>query len=169
HPSGDLLDGNRDGIPGDDYVTTFTVTPSPGVVIGIPDFMRGPGQPVNVPATATGLPLSVSDGSNVTSISLTLRYDPNLLTITDAAPAPGTPAGASVPSSAATPGVVMLTFTSPTPLGAGARDFVTLTASVPSTAVYAAKEVLDISGLTVNGGAIPAQDDDGVHVVGFFG
>jgi autotransporter-associated beta strand protein len=168
HPSGDLLDGNRDGVPGDDYVTTFTAAPA-AVVVSVPDFMRGPGQAVNVPATATGLPLRISDGSGVTSISLTLRYDPNLLAITDAAPAPGTPAGSTVSLNPTTPGLAVLSFFSPTPLGTGARDFLTLTANVPTSAVYASKEVLDISGLSINSGAIAGTDDDGVHVVGYFG
>ena len=89
---GVLLDGNGDGTPGDDFTFTFTVDPpAPAtVVVGIPDFARGPGQPVDVPA-GTGstpanndLPLRLSDGSGVTSVSLTLRYDPALLHITGA-------------------------------------------------------------------------------------
>ena len=55
--SGGLLDGNGDGTTGDNYTTTFTVAPSSARVVAIPDFARGPGQPVNVPATGTGLPL----------------------------------------------------------------------------------------------------------------
>jgi hypothetical protein len=36
--SGFPLDGNRDGTPGGDHVTTFIVDPSPAVTVGVPDF-----------------------------------------------------------------------------------------------------------------------------------
>ena len=71
-----LLDGNNDGNPGDAYTTTFIVAPSSAVVVGIPDFARGPGQSVNVPATGNGLPLTINNGTGVTSISLTVAYNP---------------------------------------------------------------------------------------------
>ena len=61
-PAGELIDGNRDGVAGGDYVTSFTVTPSP-LVLSVPDFARGPGQAVNVPATGVGIPIRLSDGS----------------------------------------------------------------------------------------------------------
>ena len=50
--TGALLDGNGDGVPGDNLVSTFTVNPLPSnaVVVSIPDFARGYGQTVNVPA-----------------------------------------------------------------------------------------------------------------------
>src|SRR5262249_54737799 len=41
------LDGNGDGTPGDNYVTTFTIAALP-VVVGVPDFSRGPNASQNV-------------------------------------------------------------------------------------------------------------------------
>ncbi len=89
-----LLDGNADGTPGGDYVTTFVVDNQPNsVTVTLPDFARGAGQLVNVPNTdpandtfTTGLPLrlynSDSSGSQtITSVSLTLKYDPSLLSV----------------------------------------------------------------------------------------
>ena len=38
---------------------------------------------------------------------------------------------------------------------------------MPDNAPYAAKHVLNLTNLTVNGTA--ARDDDGIHVVGYFG
>src|SRR5262249_22172894 len=124
-----------------------------------------------VPASAAGLPLRLSDGSGVTSVSLTLAYNPQLLAVTAAAPAPGMPAGSTVNLDTSTPGQAVITFTSPTPLPAGDIDFVTLTAQVPDAAAafYTTKGLLDLSGIQINGGAIPALDDDGVEVVGYFG
>ena len=70
--TGALLDGNGDGTPGDNHVTTFTVSPLPSnaVVVSIPDFTRGYGQPVNVPASSTtGLPITLSTGQNVSGVT----------------------------------------------------------------------------------------------------
>jgi hypothetical protein len=170
-PAGALLDGNGDGTPGDDYTTIFTVAPSSAVVVGVRDFMRGPGQFVNVPAGATGLPLHLSDGSGVTSVSLTLAYNPQYLTISAAAVGPNVPAGATATLDTSTPGQALISFTSPTPLPAGAIDFVTLTAQVPNAAgtAYTAKHLLDIGNVLVNNGSLAARDDDGLHLLGYLG
>jgi hypothetical protein len=63
----------------------------------------------------------------------------------------------------------VLTFTSPTALSPGVVEFVRLTAVVPSSAPYGAQHLLDITNLQVNGGAIAARDDDGLHLVGYLG
>lgn len=167
--TGGLLDGDADGTPGGDYVTTFTVSGSSAVVVSIPDFTRGAGQPVDVPATSTGLPLRLSDGDGVTDVTLTLLYDPDLLELTAADVGSGVPAGATVYLEILTPGVATLTFSSPTALSAGAIDFVVLTAEVPDTAPYAAKHVLDLTDITINGGTLSAVDNDGLHVAAYFG
>ncbi len=44
------LDGNQDGAAGCNYVQTFNVTAS-GALLSIPDIARGPGQPVDQPAS----------------------------------------------------------------------------------------------------------------------
>ena len=82
--TGALLDGNGDGTPGDNLTYTFTVNPLPSnaVVVSIPNFTRGYGQPVNVPASSTsGLPITLSTGENVSGVDLTLLYNPALLTL----------------------------------------------------------------------------------------
>src|SRR5262249_11636090 len=85
--SGALLDGNHDGINGDNYVTTFTVASSSAVAVTVPDFARGPDgtDVINVPNTSSnGIPITLSNGAGVTSGTLTLKYDPTLLSITAA-------------------------------------------------------------------------------------
>ena len=75
--SGNLLDGNAAAPRATTTSTTFTVAPSSARVLALPDFARGPGQPVVIPAaTGTGLPLTISDGTGVTSISLSVTYNP---------------------------------------------------------------------------------------------
>jgi hypothetical protein len=155
---GELLDGDGDGTPGDDFVSSFT--PPAGVVVSVRDLVRGPGQPAEVP-----LRLSVSAG--ITSVSLALRYDPALLTITGAALAPGLPTGATATLDTGTPGVALVTFHSPW-LPAGIEEFIRLKAAVPRDAGYALTHVLDLTDITING-AVPALDDDGLHVVAYFG
>ncbi len=159
--NGNLLDGDGDGTPGDDFVTTFVVSNPPNaVVVSLPDFARGPGQAVNGTDGTDGVPVKLlNEGSatvTVTSVTLNLAYDPNLLTV----------------SGAATPGLAVVTYSSPTGIVLGPNEsaiFATVTASVPSTAGYGAKEILDLQNIQINGGAISALDDAVVHVSGFLG
>ena len=65
-PLGKPLDGNNDGTTGDDYMGQFTVTSSGGRVVSIPDMARGASQSVNVPNTASGLPIRVDNAGGVT-------------------------------------------------------------------------------------------------------
>ncbi len=169
--SGALLDGNGDGLAGDDLTATFAVDSavSSRVVVSIVDFARGPGQAVDVPATGTGLPLRLSNGAGVLSVDLQIHYDPTLLTITGADVAAGMPADSIVTINLDTPGLAILTFSSPTTLPTGPVTFVNLSAQVPSGATYTSKEILDLSDLSLNEGQITAVDDDGIHAVGYFG
>ena len=80
-----LLDGDGNGVASD-MTSSFTVEApeAASVTVGISDFVRGPGQPVNLPAEADGLPVSISEGTNVRAIDLRISYDPALLQITGA-------------------------------------------------------------------------------------
>lgn len=169
---GTLLDGDANGVAGGDFVTTFTVDPPlPGAVtLSIPNLARGPQQTVNVPATATtGLPIFVSNGAGITSVSFQLKFDPSLLSVTGAAPASGMPAGTLVNMSTSVDGVATIQFTSPTPLPTGSTQLLNLQASVPSTAPYRSKSLLDFTNLVINGGSLAAIDDDAIQVVAYFG
>ncbi len=142
--TGALLDGNGDGTPGDNLTYTFTVDdpPSNAVIVGIPDFTRGYGQPVNMPATSdTGLPITLSTGENVSGVDLTLNYNPELLTLSGFT---STIAGASAVFNVTTPGTAIITVS-------GAGQFASsggtitlgdLTAAVPDDAPYGSKEIL---------------------------
>jgi hypothetical protein len=167
--SGKLLDGDRDGTPGGDYVTRFTQAGPQAVVLSLPDFSRGPGQAVHVPAMESGLPLTISDGSGVQSITLTLLYDPALLNVTGASIGADVPADASVNLNVSEPGQALLIFSAPTPLSGGAVQFVTLTADVPGTAAYNAAHVLALREIRVNDQSLAASGDDALHAVTYFG
>jgi hypothetical protein len=170
--AGLLLDGDANGVAGGDFVTTITVSPrNPNAVtLSLPNFARGPQQAVNIPANeTTGLPISFSNGSGITSATFELRYNPALLIITAATVAPGLPLGTNAILTFPATGVARIQFTSPTSLAAGVTRFVDLQVSVPSTAPYQEMQALDLSSIVLNGGAIAALDDDAVHVVAYFG
>lgn len=170
------LDGNGDGLAGDDFTSNFVLDPpSAARVISVPDFVRGPGQNVSVPADSNhGLPISISDGAGVRSLELTLSYDPTLLELTGAAVAAEAPEGSTTQLTIGAPGTAQISFASPTPLQAGAQTVVQLEASVPSVdpAIYGRTQVLDIHSVTIgDGGAVEFSsiDDDALHVASFFG
>ena len=82
------LDGNADGTvtAGDHFTRNFTVDPPAGnaVTVGIADFAHGTGQPINVSAAAgSGIPVTISQGTGVSSVSFTLNFNPSLLAISD--------------------------------------------------------------------------------------
>src|SRR5262249_1388462 len=78
--AGWMVDGNGNGIPGDDFGATFRVRRSVGVLSG-PDFARGPGQAINLPASnaAPGIPIQLTGGAGVNTLSFDLHFDPALL------------------------------------------------------------------------------------------
>jgi ELWxxDGT repeat protein len=175
--AGDLLDGDGNGTPGDNYTTTFTVAsrPANAIVVSLPDFVRGPGQPVNVPATSVGLPLNLSNGAGVKAVDLQIGYNPALLEITGATVSAVAPAGASVVLNTLTPGLAILSFYSTTALPAGNVTFVNLQATVPSAnanAIYTTKHLLDLQAVTISDGndnEFPVIDDDALHVCAYVG
>ena len=174
---GRALDGDDDGAAGGDAHRRFTVSaPAPGtVVVSIPDFSRGPGQSVKIPANAAGLPVNLSDGAGVESVSFTLTWDPSLLEVTGALAGRGVTSGDVVTFSPAdTPGTATVTIAinAADPLAAGAvRNFISIQARVPqaATARYGANQVIDLSDVVINDGAVSAVGDDAQHVLSYLG
>lgn len=164
-----LLDGDNNGLAGGDYVKSLVVAAPVGVVVGLPNIVRGPGQDVNIPVTAsTGIPISFSDGGGLTRASFSLRYDAELLNVTTASVAPGLPLGATVSIAFPQPGLATIEFRSPEPLRAGTTRFVEVQASVPTTSIYRQKYSIDIFDINL-GGVANGVDDDAVQVVAYFG
>jgi hypothetical protein len=164
-----LLDGNGDNVVGDDFVERFTVAPANPVRLSLPDFTRGPGQPVDVPATAAGLPLLLLSDGSVQRLAFEIQYDPALLTITGANPGSGLPAGVTLSSDTTTPGLLLVEIDSPAALAAGNLELLRLVADVPAGADYGAAHVLDIANVEVNGAALQGGDGDALHAVGYLG
>src|SRR5207248_2346721 len=97
-----LLDGDSNGVGGDNYTSTFLVItpPSNAVTVSVPDFARGPdiapsdsiNLVFNAAGTSTASPLSggipvalhIPAGDSVTSAVVTLQYNAGSLSIASA-------------------------------------------------------------------------------------
>ena len=172
------LDGDNNGQAGDAYRARFSVAAAPSVVLGLPDFMRGAGQAVDVPGTAQGLPVSITSTGGLRQLQFTLAYDPALLTVSAARAGSGLPAGSSVQMAqvAGADGRMLARVTVVLPAGAalaaGTVRVVDLVATVPAGAAYGAQQVLDLTVTQLDGvapAAGQALDDDALHVAGYFG
>jgi hypothetical protein len=183
--SGNLLDGDLNGVAGGDCERSFTVAPFNDRVLSLPDFARGPTQPINVfangtagrfasdettPIYASGLPISISDGMGVTSVDFTLVYDPAVLDITGVAPGLGVPEnGWSLAWSQPFAGGLHVMLSGNGALASGTQPLIVLAANVPVSAPYGAVEVLRFTDVQVNGGLIAARGDEAIHEAVYFG
>ncbi len=152
--SGNLLDGNGDLIPGDDFISTFTVANTGARVLSLHDFARGPGQHVddNPASPGSNLALSIDNASGVRSASFTLQYDPTLLRVNGATLAAGLPADWNIVITASNPaaGQLSVTVSGTTPLSGSGVPLVLINADVPTSAPYNALEVLKLGNVAVN-------------------
>ncbi|RDE49091.1 MAG: tandem-95 repeat protein, partial [Candidatus Accumulibacter meliphilus] len=169
HSIWSALDGDADGLAGDDCRRSFTVAAAPALKLSLPDFMRGPGQSVNVPAAGSKLPLTLFSSGNVRQLSFVVRYDPTLLLISSSAAGVALPADATLDFSGSLPGELRVHLSSLTAIAAGTVTLLDLVASVPTTAPYGAAQILDIDAVSVNGQALNGADDDALQVVGYLG
>ena len=178
HDAISALDGNDDGTPGDDYLTRFDFRSTGAGVLSLPDFMRGPGQPVDVPATGKLLPVTFNSPGGMRNMVFTVDYNPALLAITGASAAAGVPSGSEVRfetellNTGKQRARITVILPGQATLAAGATRLVELVANVPASARYGSKQVLDIQVASINGSAALAAavaDDDALHVVGYFG
>ncbi len=163
--SGVQLDGTNSGMPGNNYVATFTVAATPSVVLSIPDFARGPDGAANILLpnnTGSGIPITLSGAANLTDITFNLTFNPALLNIS------GTlngPSGTFTLQSNAG-GVANFAFQSSTPFS-GTITLGYLLAQVPNSAAssYKTKALLHLGNIVVinggsNGGSTAADSDD---------
>lgn len=167
------LDGNSDGTAGDDYEDSFTVGSDPVAVVYLPDFTRGAGQPVDVPATAEGLPIRISDGTGVDGLDFEIVFDPALLTITGYTIGADLPPGWVVNGNllGADDGVVRFSVygDGDTALAGTDLEIIVLTAEVPDAAGYRDSQVIRINDLSINDGEIASKADYAVHAAAYFG
>jgi hypothetical protein len=174
---GGFLDGKGTGTAGSgDYTTTFTVTAAAANddVVWVPATADGPGQLLNAPGNnqvGGGYPIYLNDSTgSVTNVTVTLHYNPALLTVTGVTGAHFALLGTS------TAGQAVLQYNGPTlPMGPQ-TPIGFLTASVPAGTTanpmpYRAKDLLTLTGLSVTGthGVVPAVADNALHLITYVG
>jgi len=168
-----LLDGNADGIAGDDFTTTLTIEPAAGVVLGIPDFTRGPGQEVDILSSGIGLPVVIEQAEGVTGVDFTINYDPSQLEIGAVLQAQMLPANwgvlSNLNSPSFVPGTLQISIFGVQPLADAATNLVSLTASIPDTAEFGATRIITIDGISVNTGQMVAAADRAVLQISYLG
>ena len=166
---GQLLDGNGDGVAGDDFVRSFVIQPPAGAIASIPDFTYGPGQAVNVPFDRVGLPITLSNGTGVNRVEFSLLYNPSLLRINAVARGDDLPPDGVITVDAPQPGVLNVVVVTKLGFAPLAVEVVRLAAEVPVDAPYRAAQSLYFTTLSLNQGALPVVPDDGVHVIAYLG
>src|SRR5262249_21202568 len=154
----------------------FTVASSTTPVLAVPSFARGPGQSV-VLGLSTGIPISISNATDVTQVSFHLTYDPTLLSIDssdaltlspDAIAAGLELASYSISNTDAHHSVLSATLSGGTGLTTTSADeLVAITASVPASAPYLNKAVLNMGSVYVN--SLPAAGVSGVQLAAYIG
>lgn len=180
---GDLLDGNADNTAGDDYFGNFVVNNAAGTrTLTMADFSRGPGQNVNLPAPATGAPITLSNGNGVYSVGpFAIKFDPTQLTVSNVTLAAGLPGdwNITVNLADAANGVVYVTAFGTTPLTAGPKQIAIVHSAVPGSATYGKASKVRIVGVdnvgnevaqvNVNGNTVPTIGDNAVHSGNYVG
>lgn len=167
---GEWLDGDRDEIPGGDFVETFTVDAAPDVLVGLPSFARGPGEVVNVSVTTTaGIPLAFESTGEVTSLRLIASYDTALLDVYGIDLAAGLPADATLTVQDEGSGRLVIEVTSATPLPAGHLTLAHLRGAVPSDAPAGGEALITVDEVEANGGLVSAGGFAAVQVAARLG
>jgi hypothetical protein len=148
--------------------TTFAypVSAPTNPVVGIPDFARGPGM-VDTAGFhfANGIPLTITNGSGLTTFTTTITYNPadfNVSGVTT--PLSGySISGLTIDNVG---GSVTFTVSGGAALGSGAATLANIQYTIPTTAVYAAKEALRLTNVSSN---ITVIADDAVHIAAYAG
>jgi hypothetical protein len=165
------------------YNGTFTITSLPGGSTGTTFTYADTNTNLansggGTAALARGIPISLSGPtSGVTSGTFTLTYSASDLAISGAVVDPNLAVsyGAALSLDASsTPGNAIIDFSTTTPLPSASSTPILLggiTATVPSTAYYKAKDLLHFSSVSLNTatGSVPTIGSDALHLVTFAG
>lgn len=166
-PLGDLLDGNGDGVSGDDFVHSFVIAAATAPTLRLPHVARGPGQNIDLRGSG-GLPVTLTNANGTTHIAATVAFDAATLDVTDVTLAPGVPADWSLQFTRPAPDRVAVTAGGRTPLPAGDAELFVVRSRVPSSAVLGTSRPLRITDIVRNGSE-PLAAALAAQVVAFFG
>jgi PKD repeat protein len=155
------LDGNRDGRPGDDYLTTFEIEPE----------RQARATPAR-PDVPTQVPLVIEGAQGLTALLLRVGFDPGVMTIKAVSGGRDLPAGSSVTHQPAADGSGhLVAVNTPVPLGEGRLHLVDLDASLKASVPPGTRSSIDVELFDLapkapaKAAAMPGQPVD-VSVVG---
>jgi hypothetical protein len=173
NPGAGFLDGLDSGVAGSgDFTATFTVSASHADVVWVPATADGPGQALSAPGqnqANLGYPIYLKDSTGtVTSVLVTLNYNPALLSATGVSGAGLTLLGSS------TPGKAILQYSGPALKAGSQAPIGYLLASVSagtstSPVPYRAEDLLHLTNVSLNGGGVPVVAGDALHLVAYVG
>ena len=167
--SGELLDGDFDGIAGDNFVTQFTVEEREQRVLSLDDFSLGI-EPINSPLGNDNITVSLNDGAEVTTVDFTLTYDAELLTIEDIILNEAIGEDWTITTEELTnPGTAIVSLTGTTPLDSGKIDLVELQAIAPETATNGASGIVTLEDVSLNNGELTAIADSAYQKIAYLG
>ncbi|MDJ0649928.1 MAG: hypothetical protein QNJ60_14635 [Xenococcaceae cyanobacterium MO_188.B19] len=162
--AGELLDGDNDGIEGDNFVLEFEVGSNQKRIVAIDDISRGIGQSIANPKTEEGLIISLDNGAQVTKIDLSLTYDSAVLDLNNIILDPDIPSDWTISSSNINDnsGTAEVSLQGTTALDPGAVDILQLEGIVKTDAEYGDSNLLRLENISLNQGNIEVIADDGL-------
>ncbi|MCA9248491.1 MAG: hypothetical protein KDA42_15305, partial [Planctomycetales bacterium] len=165
--NGNLLDGNDDGIAGDDFVFPFAVAASADPLLSLPHVVRGPNQAIALDG-APGIPLTIGDGAGVTSIDFVLLFNPATFDLDSAALTNDIPPGWTI-SVDEVPGAGVATIVAEGSQTLPAGEFTPLRILGAAAGPRGTTGLLEIVDPIINGGAISARIQNSFQTSSFFG
>lgn len=163
HADGGLLDGNSDGIEGDDYTIEFTIENSERI-ISLSDLILSPGEAVE----DEQLLISINDGTDITSLTLDLEYNPDFLDIDSIEIVEDLAIDWDVETDFSSPGVASITLTGQA-LASGEQNLIQISGNVSETATYGASQLLKLNNALLNNGEISSLEDTAIQQVSLLG
>lgn len=159
----ELLDGNNDGIAGDDFTTELAVAPNNKRVLSLEDINIAPGK-------NQSLTLSLDNGANLTKAEFTVTYNADILNIKDVAIDSDLADNWSITTeNLDEPGIAIITVEGETALNAEKIDLVQLQANVPNEASYGVSDLITIEDIKLNEGNITGIGDTALQTVALTG
>ena len=160
---GELLDGDLDGIAGENFISAFAIEATEQRVLNLNDLSQEAGARVSSTSTE-GLNISLDEGIEVAEISFRFTYDASLLEVEDIVLNPELEDSWRITKDLSNPGEAIVSLAGDS-LSAGEVDLVSIEGTVPQTATTGSSAVLNLEAVQINQGAILAAGDAAVQLV----
>jgi hypothetical protein len=169
--TGNLLDGDANGLTGDDYNGNLTIMSS-NRTLTIPDVVRGPGQDLRVNPTDNGIPVKIDNGQDIYSFEMSINYDPNLINVSELVVASGLSSNLDITYNVTVPGRIDIVGISPAGLPTGAQTLFFIRGNVPNGALYRTKCSVNVTNLKLfklDGSNLSVTVDSGLMLNSYAG